>query len=182
MRKNNKNKKGFVLASTLVSIVIITMVSFLMITLVTSTTVSNRYLVNYSNKKIQAEKIFNDFKNNNLITYDEINVTTYTNSSNSNIRAILMKKNNQNMCFGIYDFSQNETVCYQISGFDFEIDENNDLIFSELIFSKDEEIDDEEPEVYSANFENSINNNVLTYSFEANKTSKNFTMEELWIY
>ena len=48
-------KKGFVLASTLVSIVVITMVSFLMITLVTTTTVSNRYLSNYSNKKIILE-------------------------------------------------------------------------------------------------------------------------------
>lgn len=181
MRKENNKKKGFVLASTLVSIVVITMVSFLMITLVTTTTVSNRYLSNYSNKKIQAEQIFNDFKNDNLLNYEDINITTYTNSLKTNIRAILIEKNNQKICFGIYDFSQNEVVCYQISGFNFEINENDNLIFGELIFSKDEKSDNEEPALFLVNFENT-NNTISNYCFEIKNSSDNLTMEELWTY
>ena len=139
MNNFQKSKeKGFVLPSTIVAIVILSLVSFLMVTLITTTTTSNRFLVNFSNKKILCEKIFNDFKNDKLTDYENILVETYTNTENENICAIVAKKDDKAMFFGIYDFSKNEVICYQISKFDFEIEENTNLIFGELIFSKDE--------------------------------------------
>ena len=139
MNNFQKSKeKGFVLPSTIVAIVILSLVSFLMVTLITTTTSSNRFLVNFSNKKILSEKIFNDFKNDKLTSYENILIETYTNTEDKDICAVVAKKDNITMLFGIYDFSENEVVCYQFSKFDFEIEENSNLIFGDLIFSKDE--------------------------------------------
>lgn len=139
MNKNLKSKeKAFILPSTMVAIVILTLVSFLMMTLIVTTTTSNRYLMTVSNKKIVCEKIFSDFKSNSLTEYENISVETYTNTENENICAVIAKKNNNIMCFGIYDFSTDKVVCYQTSRFDFEIDEDTNLHFGDLIFSKDE--------------------------------------------
>lgn len=176
--KNLKTKeKAFVLPSTIVAIVIISLVSFLMISLVAMSSTSNVFLINYSNKKILSEKIFRDFKNNNLTTYENVLVQTYTSSENENVSAVIATKNESTMFFGVYDFSKNEVVNYQISKFDFEFDENQNLIYGDLIFFKDENL--EQINLCSKNLKENKNLKIINVLLNI-KAQNKITKGNLW--
>lgn len=178
--KNRNNRKAFILPTTIFSLVVISVFSILMLTFITSMAVQNRAFKASSNNKLIAEKIFFDFKNEMLDSYENIVVTTYISQEDESIKAIIATKNNSVFCFGIYDFSQKNTICQQNSNFYIEFDENENLVYDNLIFSKfvqDAENENTENENFEQinsgedNLENTneiLNNNDLENSYQLN--------------
>ena len=143
----DKKQKGFVLPSTIVSILIMTLLSFLMISMVVTTTLSNKAFVKLSSSKITAENIFYNFKNQiSSNSYsggasldledDSIETQTYTSVENSHISAIIATKNGNVLCFGVYDFEEETTICYQTSNYSYTITGEDVLQFDNLNFNK----------------------------------------------
>ena len=136
MKNKRTFNKGFILPSTIITMVLISVLTLLIMTFLTSTSVTNKSLSAFSRNKLQSEKIFFDFKNNIQSEYgDEISIKTY--SADNDISAIIVSKNEKTICFGIYDFLNEKTICFQTTNFDIDWDENGNLVYDTIIFSLD---------------------------------------------
>ncbi len=111
MRINKK--KGAVLLSVVVLMVIVIAVSSLIFALTMGTSISNRYEVSKLNKEVLTNKIYADFVDNQTIQggYSEydLDVKIYVNDENANQKAVVAKKTNTTKTtlffYCIYDFT-----------------------------------------------------------------------------
>ena len=143
----SSKEKAFVLPTTIISMLIISIFSALILTFVMSTTLSSNLLIKNSTSKLQYEKIFYDFKTNNLSEYDDLNYNTYSaydlqtkqNLENENIKAIVVFNKNSICFFGLYDFTEgNECeIVIQKNNFELVFDENLNFEFYGFYFVKD---------------------------------------------
>lgn len=135
MMSKNKNK-AFVLPSTIFSLVVISLLSILIFSLVLTSNTQNKLLERESNAKLLETNIFYNFKNNESSDFDGIVVQKYVSSDDENVKAVIAKKGETTICFGVYDFGENTTICFQNTNYDFEIQEDQSLIFESENYTK----------------------------------------------
>ena len=136
MRKNKQ--KAFVLPSTIVSLVVISLLSILLFSMVLATRTQNKLLERRSSAKLLEEQIFFNFKyNENSFNFDDVTIYEYDCTDDSkDISAIVAVKNGKTICFGIYDFENEAVICYQNSNIDCEIQGEDTFAFGDLEFVK----------------------------------------------
>lgn len=135
MKKNNR-KKAFVLPTVIFSMVMLSLISVLMISAMIGTKLNTEILTSKSNEKLNLERIYFDFKNNNLGSYEgyevcvyaenETNsennfetqeengksgfsnneITEYENDTNSSFKALIVLKNDVELLFAICEFNK----------------------------------------------------------------------------
>lgn len=140
-------EKAFVLPTTVVSMLIISVFTALILTFVTSTTFSSNLLIKNSTSKLKYEKIFYDFKTNNLSEYENLEYNTYsaydiqtkTNLENENIKALVVFSDDSVCFFGLYDFTDGneKEIVFQKNNFGIVFDENSNFEFYGYYFVKD---------------------------------------------
>lgn len=132
----SSNKKAFVLPSTIISIVVVTMLSILVFSMVLMTTTQNKIFARETESKILDEAIFYNFKNSGSLDFENVDIQVYVSTTDENVKAVLATKNEQAICFGVYNFSTQQTICYQNDSFAYTIQEDEKLVFESLIFTK----------------------------------------------
>lgn len=153
--KTMKNsKKAFVLPTVIVSMLVLSLVSLLMISAMVTSKLNTGLLLGKSNNKIDLEKIYFDFKNNQLHSSEKYEILTYTaedvdETLEVTYKAIVVSKNDKTLLFAVGEFEKNsgafvKTINYQTNDFLFEFDKleddsinTNKLTFGSLIFIAD---------------------------------------------
>ena len=120
----SNKKKGAVLASVVVLMVIVIAISMLVFALTLGASISNKYENSKLAKEVTTNKLYADFVDNQIINdeYDEfLDIQIYVSDDNSNIKAVVAKNKNaiaKNLYFYcIYDFSQNKVLAKQSQDF-----------------------------------------------------------------
>lgn len=150
--KTMKNsKKAFVLPTVIVSMLMLSLVSLLMISAMVTSKLNTGLLLGKSNNKIDLEKVYFDFKNNQLHSSEKYDILTYTADTvdgtlQGTYRAIVVSKNDKTLLFAVCEFEKNsgafvKTINYQTNDFLFEFDKledgsinTNKLTFGSLVF------------------------------------------------
>lgn len=139
MKSQSKKQKAFVLPSTIFTIVFISFLMTLIFSLGTTQTLQNNLLKTQTKSNILSEEIFFNFKNGIIQDYENVKIQEYVCTTDENIRAVLAQKNQKILCFGIYDFGElpdgKHTICFQKSNFDYELKDDDTLVFFDLTFS-----------------------------------------------
>ena len=73
-----KSKRGIVLPTVVVTMMVISIMSLLLLTFITSSNLNNNLLAKRSAQKLELEQIFSDFKNNNSNTYENYTIYYYS--------------------------------------------------------------------------------------------------------
>lgn len=153
--KSCKNqKRAFVLPTVIVSMLVLSLVSLLMISALVTSKVNTGLLLGKSNNKLDLEKIYFDFKNNQLQSSEKYEILTYTaenvdESLETIYKAVVVSKNENVMLFAVAEFEKNtnaftKTINYQTNDFLFEYEKledetinKNKLSFGSLTFIAD---------------------------------------------
>ena len=145
-------KKAFVLPTVIVSMLVLSLVSLLMLSAVITTKLNTGILMSRSETKLDLEKIYFDFKNNQVQTYSNYEVTTYSasnldESSDTEYKAIVVSKNEKTLLFAVCEFKKDDSslkseINFQTNDFLFEFEKledetlnKNKLTFGSLIFT-----------------------------------------------
>lgn len=146
--KRNK-ERGAALPAVVISMVVISLFSLLILTFAMSSTLSSNLLIKNSANKLEYARIYNDFKNDSLeidensntktLIYSAYDLDDKTTISNENIKAIIVKRENTILLFGVYDFTPNfeKDIIFQTSKISIKLDKNNCFEFNGYYFIPD---------------------------------------------
>ena len=136
-----KSKRGIVLPTVVVTMMVISIMSLLLLTFITSSNLNNNLLAKRSAQKLELEQIFSDFKNNNSNTYENYTIYYYdaydseSNVLNLNIKGLVAKKDDTVILIAIYDFNNENVIAYKTNNIDITINDDGSFVYGNYNFT-----------------------------------------------
>lgn len=129
-----KNKKrGVALLSTVVLMVVVITFSILIFTLIANSNATGKVNESITKKEILSNRVYADFTADGEINEEyDLDLNIYTNQDNSNIKAVVAKKqiSSKNIYFMVvYDFENNQVIARQLSNFELSIKDVDGELF-----------------------------------------------------
>lgn len=129
-----KNKKrGVALLSTVVLMVVVITFSLLIFTLIANSNATGKVNESITKKEILSNRVYADFTADGEINEEyDLDLNIYTNQDNSNIKAVVAKKqiSSKNIYFMVvYDFENNQVIARQLSNFELSIKDVDGELF-----------------------------------------------------